>query len=255
MLFHKIKFLFILISLIPSMSLLASDVADDGRWKQDRYYHGFKIFTRDEEGTDILGIKAEGILDASIIDLMANLRDVEGSTDWTPNQVSKITIENKSDIEAVTASLTDMPWPLKNRSLILNNKLVLDEKRKLLFVLSHSVTHPKTPEFKDSILASVRYSNIGFRPISKNKTYAEMTVFVNPNGSIPKFLINFYQKKFPVKFLKELERRATTHKMVLLPGIKEMFLKLLSIINMPETIFYPTATAKSGGRSKEIATK
>ncbi len=252
--FFKLASLSIFLMTIFSFSLtLAEDVADDGRWKRDRYYQGFKVFTRNEEGTSLMGIKAEGHLDASVVDLMATLRDVKGSNDWTPNQISKITLEDISDIEAVTSSVTDMPWPLKDRILVLNNLLKIDKKRKLLYVLSNSVTHPKTPKYEDSIIAHVRYSNIGFRPLSKNKTYVEMTVFVDPNGSIPRFLVNFYQKKFPVKFLKQLERQALARKLPLRPGIKTLLVELLNIINMPVSTFFQSA--ESSGRSKKIATK
>lgn len=247
---HKL----IILSLLTLSCLsYASDSANDGKWVKDRYFQGFKIFTRDEDGTSIMGIKAEGELNANVVDLLATLRDVKGSNDWTPNQVSKITLDDISDVEAVTSSLTDMPWPLHDRILVLSNLLKLDKERKLLYVLSNSIEHPKTPKYEKSIMAYVRYSNIGFRPISKNKTYVEMTVFVNPGGSIPKWLVNFYQKKFPVKFLKQLARRANSHKTPLRPGIKTLLVELLNIIDMPVTTFFETSD--SSGRSKKIATK
>lgn len=253
MFFKFFRILFLLFTVLITGHIAASNSSDDGKWRRDRYYKGFKIYTREEAGSDILGIKAEGHLDANIVDLLATLRDVKASNDWTPNQIIKETIENISDIEAVTGSVTDMPWPLLDRALILNNLLKLDKERKLLFVLSNSVEHPRAPKYEDTILAHVGYSNVGFRPISKNKTYVEMTVFVNPGGSIPRFLINFYQKKFPVKFLKQLERRALSHKTPLNPGIKALLVDLLNIINMPVSTFFPTA--ESSRRSNKIATK
>ena len=99
----------------------------------------------------------------------------------------------------------------------------------MLFVVSRSVDfdRSKIPTHKKTIEAIVGYSNMGFRPISKGKTYVEFTAWVDPKGSIPAWVINFFQKKWPVSFFKALEEHSTEHPVSLRHGLKQMLEDLL----------------------------
>jgi hypothetical protein len=222
-----------LLLIFGSQSLIAVDFTKPHTgWKKDRVVDGYTIFSRDEKNSDIVGIKVEGVMNAAIEPLMGNLRAVEGSENWTPSLVVKKTIKDISDLEAITYTLNDMPWPLWHREFILHNKLMLDKERKLLYVMSKSVhqDYPNYSRAKKSVMANVGYSNFGFRPIGPNKTYVELTVFVDPRGQVPTWIINFYQKKWPLKYLKSIEKRANVHKPALLKGMKVILDELRSIL-------------------------
>lgn len=212
--------------------------AQDLHWVKDHEDSGFSIYTRQVKDSKILGIKAEGIIEAPLPAVMANLRNVEQSTDWTPGQLEKYSIDDISDLEAITFTLSDLPWPLSDRDMILHNKLFINKERQLLFVLSKSVEHEKNKAPKDGIVrAHVEYANIGLRPIDANKTYIELTTLVNPKGSIPVWVINFYQTKWPVEFLQALEKHSKIKSPPLRPGLREYLKKLLKILNMPKDMF------------------
>lgn len=213
---------------------------NDGKWvkQRTRTDKRFSVYTRDEKGTDIVGIKVEGILEAPIMPILMNLRKVEGSSDWTPDQKEKKTVDNLGDVAAVTYSVSDMPWPIWDRSLLLHNELYLDKERKLLFVLSRSVEHKDYSKdySKDleRIRAEIRYSNMGFKPIGPKKTYVELTAFVDPRGSIPTWVVNFFQRKWPITFLKAIEERANKVKPEPNKGITKMLKELLSLLELDE---------------------
>ena len=137
-----------------------------------------------------------------------------------------------------------MSWPVYDRTLILHNKLHLDKERKLLFVLSKTVPHKKAPQPERTIEAFVGYSNMGFRPVSRNKTYVELTAFIDPRGSIPSWLINFYQTSWPVDFLEAVEKRANEHNNPLRPGLQTMLDELLSLMKWDAETYTPLASAR-----------
>lgn len=219
------------------------DIADDGKWKKERERRGFTVYTRDpsEVETDILPIKVEGIIDAPIEFIMENLRTVEGSETWTPDLLLKTTLKDLGPRAAITYSLTDMPWPVYDRRLVLHNKLHLDKERRLLFVLSKTVEHDKAPKPDRTIEAFVGYSNMGFRPVSKDRTYVELTAFIDPRGSIPSWIINFYQKSWPIDFLKAIEVRANKHQKPLRPGLQSMLDDLLKEMKWDQKTYTPLA--------------
>ncbi len=215
-------------------SLLASSPAilqalpkEQGRWVKDKVTKGYTIYLREGARTEILPIKVEGVLNAPIDVIMETLRQVDGSEEWTPDLIKKSTLEDIGPRAAITYSLTDMPWPIYDRRLILHNELYLDKKKKLLFVISKTVPFRNAPAPKKTIEAFVGYSNMGFRPVDLDKTYVELTAFIDPRGSIPSWIINFYQKSWPIKFLEALEARSKTHRVKLRKGLLPMLEGLL----------------------------
>lgn len=201
-------------------------------WKVEIKKKGLTVFSREVDDSDIVGIKAEGVINASIEAVLANLRTVEGSEKWTPSVARKVTIRNISDLEAVTYTLNSMPWPVWDREMILHNVLKIDYEKKLLFVMSKSVheEYKNFPRAKKAVMAQMDYSNIGFRPIGKDKCYVELTAFVDAKGEIPAWMVNFFQKKWPLKFLKSIERQSSRHKPKLLPGIKKLVDELRKVL-------------------------
>jgi len=227
----KILFLALFYLPFPIHAMRDAALHNQKLWVKVSQKNNIKLFTRKERGTKILGFKVEGILNAPTDSIIATLRNVELSPEWTPGLITKITLSEISEEEAITYSLNDMPWPASDRELVLHNKLYLDTKKKLLYVISKSIDHKLKPKGKKYVRAHIGYSNMGVRPISKHKTYFEWTIFVDPKGWIPAFLVNFYQKSFPFKFLKYLEKRANNKVLPLKPGLQKRLKELRNLID------------------------
>jgi hypothetical protein len=236
---RKVSFAHLLLAVVFStlgMAALASENIDglyeDNLWRVDRKDEGFTIYTREMPGSNILGFKAEGELNAPVEDVMAHLRDIERSGEWTPDLLYKSTLKEVSDLEAITYSVTSMPWPVLSRDYVLHNKLFLHKERKLLFVISKSIDWEPIPKVgkKRLIRATIGYSNIGIRPAGAGRTYIEWTVFGDPRGSIPTFLVNFFQKKMAVGFFQALEKRSREVKIPLRPGLVQMLRDLDQVL-------------------------
>lgn len=199
---------------------------DDGKWEFIKEKKGFKIYSREMPGTSLLGFKVEGHINAPIIDIMSNLRDIQYATEWQPDLKEKVSIEDRGADEAITYSKVDMPWPLDDRDYVLHNKLLVNKEKKLLYVISKSVKHEGWNKARRAVRANIGYSNIGLRPVDGDKTYVEWTLFGDPSGNIPNWVVNFYQQKFPIDFFKTLEERANTKKIPVMPGLHKKLAEL-----------------------------
>lgn len=201
-----------------------------GTWVKEKAKDGFTVYSREGAKTDILPIRAEGTVNAPIDRILEALRRVEGSEVWTPDLIKKTTLEDQGPRAAITYSLTNMPWPVYDRRLILHNELKLDKEKELLFVMARSVHFPSAPKPKRTVEAFIGYANMGFRPLAKDKTYVELTAFIDPRGSIPSWIINFYQMAWPITFFKALEKQAQKESIVIRPGLKAMLVDLLKVM-------------------------
>lgn len=227
------KILVLCILLLASLNLSAEDydgLYDDGKWQKILSEDGLNVFTREMPNSKILGFKLEGVINAPIDQIMENMRNVETSAEWTPDLAEKSTIEEISDAEAITYSRNDLSWPISDRDFVTHNKLFLHKERKLLYVMTKSVIDQRSPPRKGIVRAWLSYSNIGLRPVSENRTYVEWTIFADPKGSIPTWVVNFYQRGFPVKFFKAVEKRAQSTNQKLRPGLQKMLDELRQLL-------------------------
>lgn len=233
MLFRLITCLFI----FAQSTAFATDfegLYDDGGWEFIREKKGFKVYSRPMPGSEVLGFKVEGVIDAPLIDIMSTLRDVNLSKEWQPDLIEKVTIKDLGDLEAITYSRVNMPWPLDDRDYVIHNKLMVHKEKRLLFVLSKSVNKKGWESGRRAVRANIGYSNIGLRPVSSKKTYVEWTLFGEPNGNIPDWVVNFYQQSFPISFFKHLALRANKKKLPILPGLKQKLVELQEVLDAKE---------------------
>jgi hypothetical protein len=231
--YTRFLFLFSFVSLLAQSvhssekAVVVEGFSKNQNWEKSHSDNGLDVFTAKMPNSKLVGFKLTGIVSANIQPLMATLRNVENSPVWTPELIQKTTIQNISDNEAITYSLNNLPWPISDRDFILHNKLFLSHDQKLLFVVSKSVKHKNYPETDGIVRAWIHYSNIGLRPVDSKKTYVEWTLFVDPKGNLPAWLVNFYQSRFPIKFFTMAKIQATNSPAKLNKGMT----KLLSNLN------------------------
>lgn len=180
-------------------------IRDDGKWDKIYEMDGIIVYGQKIVNSDIMALKADGILESPIEKLLTLLRDVEGQATWSHNLILKKTIEDLSDIEVITYDLHDLPWPVYDRDLVVSNKLYLDRKRGYLTIGSRSVTHPSSPIQSDKVRAQLTFGTIAFRPVDSSHTAAKLFIHIDPKGLIPSFVVNELQKRWPYRYLKSME--------------------------------------------------
>ena len=209
------------------------------QWTEAIYTKKITVYTGQTPNSKLLKIKAVGTLEVALPTLLANLEDVDKATDWTPDLAEKILLEKKNALELVTYSLTNMPWPLFDRSFTLNNKLTFDKEKKHLVVSMHSIEHKKTPLKKRIVEAQMSYGIMSFKPLEPKQTYVELVALVDPKGSIPTWIVNFFQKKWPLKFFLALEKYCLQENPnpSVSPSLNKMIQKLLAEMKLSPHYF------------------
>lgn len=217
--------------LIFSLPILAEyELGDD--WKDNGERDGIKSYTQVTKKGGLLAFKAEGYINAQITNIMAILRDVEQSNAWTPDLIHKSTVRDISDIEAITYTVNDVPWPFSDREVIMSNKLFVSPERDMMIVKMNSVEEDVKSYKKGLVRAFVYYGEVGLRPISPKRTYIEIAILIDPRGYIPTWIVNWVQQNLPYNFIKAVEKRATSINQPLLPGMKRLYQEYLT--QLPE---------------------
>jgi hypothetical protein len=230
-----IIFIVIIFLTLPSSGLVANDLPaqyclSQNNWKNLYSKNGITVYSQKAPDSDVLALKAIGILKAPLDQILEVLRKVEISKEWIPNIDNKILVKEFSDIETITYSVNVVPWPFADRALLLYNKLRLDREKKYLVVEIHSVDPDTNPIKEDHVRANLYCGQMILRPKDIGQTEVELTLFVDPRGHIPTWLFNMAQKSLPYDFLRALEEKASRTSYKLRPSFKEMLDQLISLL-------------------------
>lgn len=225
------KFIFFFFFLFSYPSFANHDLKEffnPNGWEKVYTKKGIVVYSQQSKHSNIVGFKAESILEAPLENILATLRDVEGTINWAPNMVEKKTIVEVNDLKAITYSNNDLPWPAADRDMVQMNELRLDEENKFLVVDTYSVEDKNYPPLDDIVRAQVNYGTLEFRRHGDNSS-VRMTLLVDPKGSLPIWLVNMLQKRLPYQFLRALEKEAAKSKRPLNKGIQSLLKKLDSL--------------------------
>lgn len=218
------KILSICLFYFIATSAFAGPKIKHSAWKKSFEKDGISIFSQKIKGYDIIAFKATSSFETHISKLLTILRDAERSKEWSDNLKEVRYIDEPNDLSSILYEVRRFPWPFKNRDLVTSYKLSINEKRKSLIVNFQSVADSRAPENDDFVRAKLHYGSMEFWP-KKDGTYIELIMMGDPKGSIPKWIVNFFQESVPFEYIKELKKQAAKETRPMLPGIKAIINK------------------------------
>jgi len=172
-------------------------------WQLKRETDGFKIYIRNIAETGIKELKITTQFETSLNSIVALLNDVPANTDWVyTNEVAKIT-EQIAPNDICYYSVSDFPWPLQDRDLIVHSIIEQDPDSKVVTSVSYAADG-KYPRQKGIVRIIVFDSKWIFTPLPDAKVDIEYTVKTDPEGNIPIFLTNMFIDRGPVATMKKM---------------------------------------------------
>jgi hypothetical protein len=207
-----------LLSFLVSMMIAAtliflsafSSFAADGEWEQiTQTKDGITVFKKDIPGSDVLAFKGEGVVDAPLSLIASVIFDFRRATEWVENlKESKVLRwENKSVF--VEYDHVGTPFVLKDRDFVSRVTTTIDPVQHSLTIEYKSLedsTAPKTSFVRGEIIhATFILTPVGSGKDQKTQVLAD--IHCDPKGSIPKWVVNFFQKDWPVDTFRNLRKQ------------------------------------------------
>jgi len=185
------------------------------------------VYTKESKNSDIRALKAVGIVKAPVEKIITILRDVDSAKDWVPNLIERRYVKDISDTELIVYEISDLPWPVTDREMVLHYKLSVSKNKKSIILFFKSIDDKETPPNDDYVRAQFHYGKITFTPVqSTEETDVEMILLVDPMGSVPKWAVNVMQVSLPHNFIMSLNKFASESKLETRPGIKKLITAL-----------------------------
>ncbi len=178
-----------------------------GPWERVSDDEGIVVDRREAPGSALKEFRGRALIDAPIARLLAVLDDVARRTEWMSRNVESRLLERESGRDVVYLR-TDAPWPVADRDMVIEGRLIADPAGHAIRIELRGVAHPKEPPRAQTVrITSLRGHWLLVSDRGGAATRVEYQVFADPGGSLPAWLSNLASKRLPRDTLAGLRRQ------------------------------------------------
>jgi hypothetical protein len=207
----------------PAVSLASSVV----QWNKCSNDNGLTTYWSKVEGNEVIAFKGKGLVNAPIENVASVIIDTTRGTEWINSLAESKVVRTISDHEFIEYDHAGIPFPfdsvISDRDFVSDVTLKYDRKTGWFTVSYKPIEDEGAPKLK-KYTRGVMDCEFQIAPMSMTgQTYVEATVFVDPKGNIPKWLVNFFQQGWPQDTFEGLRRQCAKTDVKVLPVIDNWF--------------------------------
>ncbi|MFT3681163.1 MAG: START domain-containing protein [Ferruginibacter sp.] len=195
--FIKISFLTVVLFFATVFSAVCQ-----AEWELSKDEDGIKVYTGKLNDSKFKSVRVECTLEGTPDKLITILKNVNNNNHWVYNTKRTFLVRNVSNNEFIYYAETSLPWPLRNRDVVINMLFSTDSAGKL--TIKATGVKNETPE-QDGIVRLSSFDGL-WEVISTDSNHINIRyqLSVNPGGSIPGWAYNMFVAKGPYKTFSNL---------------------------------------------------
>ncbi len=207
---------------LPSSLHAQGALGEDG-WEEMYNDEGIRGWRKEVAGSPVVAFRGEAVIDAPIGKVAQVLSDSSRKTEWVHRTVEARNLEIISELERFEYNHTAMPAILTDREFVFHAKVELDRPKRQVRIAFASADHPAAPvtKYVRGKLLTSRYIMTSLGDGSKTQLMVE--IHTDPMGSVPKWLINLFQKSWPKNTLKGIRKQVAKADVPELTRVREFF--------------------------------
>jgi len=167
---------------------------------------GIKVYACKSDGTKYKTIKAEFTVDGTLNDFAAVMLDIENYTHWQYKTVKSHVIKKISDNELIYYTEIGAPWPMSNRDVTVQLKVIHDVHAKKMTISSRSV-EGYLPERENKVRVPMSRALWIVTVEPDSKLRIDYTLNVEPGGTVSPWMLNMVSDEGPFESFRELRKR------------------------------------------------
>ena len=200
---ESIAALVLMLNVWPITSESISDVIGQP-WEKIKEENGVVVYSREIDGSDIIKVKTQVVIDANMEKIRSILDDVSNRGKWVPFLEESRVLKKYSATEKLEYSLFAAPWPASDRDFVYHQRLLYKDDKKIVFVMNVE-EHELMPVQDGIVRADMIESQYTLISLTNNKTKVELIFYADPKGWLPDWLINKIQQVLPYRMLLNLK--------------------------------------------------
>ena len=194
----------------------AAKGAQTPAWERVDVTEGITTYRREIPGTNIVAFRGEAEIEDSVYRVATVIEDVKSEIEWMADLAESYEIAKKMETERWEYNRTSTPWPLQDRDFVVHTLISVDRgPNPIITIKMKSVEHPDKPKVKGVVRGDVVDSTTIIKSLGPKKTWFACEILADPKGAIPTWVVNFFQKGWPLDTIRGLRRQLKK------PGIAE----------------------------------
>nr|WP_321233762.1 START domain-containing protein [uncultured Psychroserpens sp.] len=177
-------------------------------WNLKKESHQIKIYTRDADNSNLKEFKAVTIINTASNTILNELLDAPKYFEGCKSNVSYYVKELK-DNQHVFYAHKDLPWPIKDRDIV--TLLTVNKIDPATTKLTLESLPNELPQ-KDKTIRVKKLMGHWLLEEIDGTTMVTQQLFLDPEGSLPPFVVNSLLIKGPYKTFRELHESVTDTK-------------------------------------------
>ena len=185
------------------MVFLSALLYGQGDWKLDRDKEGIKIYSRSNIDSKIKSLKAVCTVESTLSQMTAVLLDIRNQDEWFYHTTSSV-LKVISPAELYYYAEVNFPMPYSNRDFVEHNTVSQNPVTRVLTMTVQNIPDYIPPK-KGIVRVIQSQCKWVVTPIDQNSLLVEFTLFADPAGSIPAWLVNMMSSYAPFETFKKLK--------------------------------------------------
>ena len=179
------------------VSLLAGVYIVELDWKLVRKKNNIEVYSRMSSDEKLKEIKIRGSIKSTLSEVVLALEDVKAQKEWVLRTIDARTLDYTSDSDFIYYISTDMPFPIKDRDLVVHYTRTQDSNTKIVETKSRAL--PSFIPIKDSYIR-IPFFDSSYRLIPKEGGWViiEYVMKIDPGGALPLWLVNMAVSRGPL---------------------------------------------------------
>ena len=179
-------------------------------WKVVKEEDGIQVYTRITDDSPIKEVRVEMEIAADLDKFMDILNNVEGYTNWVYKCIESSKLETVSDTEFYYHTVSDFPFPVSNRDMVIHSTQHFDAERQIISTISTAMPS-RIPELDGVVRIQHFESSWQITPIANNKLAIEYEARTDPGGYLPVWVINLGIASAPMQTMKRLKEEVAAY--------------------------------------------
>jgi hypothetical protein len=207
---------------LAALVLGAPPASGADAWVKMNDADGITTYRQKVAGSDVIAFRGEGVIAAPIVRVASVIFDTSRATEWIDGLGDARVVRRTSDLEYIEYDRFKMPFVLSDRDFVTWNHMEYDAARQTITIRLRSVTDPAAPP-TGFIRGELVSSTFVLTPTADGKgTRVVGDVHCDPRGSIPTWVVNYFQEDWPRTTFKGLRTQVAKSNIVDNPAVKKL---------------------------------
>ena len=194
-------------------------------WKKISDEDGVQAYQEKNAKGDIVSFRGETIIPAPLQKVAAVLNDFSNRKEWVDGLAEARIIDERNRFDRIEYNHSKVPWPFQDRDFVYNLKIQVNRTPATMLITMRSVEDSREPVHEGIVRGEIVHSYYYMKeaPGAVPSTRLVIEMALDPKGSIPLWLVNATQKKWPHNTMMALKRMALKPEVVVPKDIAEYF--------------------------------